>query len=83
MGIEGIEISKLSGKLQQLATAADEITKLKFLKVMQMQPLKMVRLAKMITKQSLVLISKQLNRQQILSKQHILKKMLKEWKSML
>ena len=23
MGIEGIEISKLSGKLQQLATAAD------------------------------------------------------------
>ena len=60
-----------------------KITKLKFLKVMQMQPLKMVRLAKMITKQSLVLISKQLNLQQILSKQHILKKMLKEWKSML
>ena len=24
MGIEGIEISKLSGKLQQLATAADD-----------------------------------------------------------
>lgn len=89
MGIEGIEISKLSGKLQQLATAADdgngviENNEIEIFKGYADAAVKMVRLAKMITKQSLVLISKQLNLQQILSKQHILKKMLKEWKSML
>ena len=94
MGIEGIEISKLSGKLQQLATAADDgngvIDDLGIDNISQIKKKAAIakaeaekEIAKMITKQSLVLISKQLNRQQILSKQHILKKMLKEWKSML